>query len=186
MVISMAPPTPTSKLPTVTQADVQRFMRRVKVTNNCWLMQGAKNQDGYVQFQYQKTRIMSHRFSYIVFESDIPDGLEIDHLCRVKNCVNPDHLEPVTTRENLMRDPNNLATINASKMKCRRDHDLSEARLMPDGERRCLHCVKINNRLDYERNRAKVLIRSRERKQQLRREKKAIEAAGGEWGGPSF
>ena len=85
-----------------------------------------------------------------------------------------------------MRDSNNLATINASKTKCKRDHDLSEARLMPDGERRCLHCAKINNRLLYERTRAKVLISSRERKQRLRRDKKAIEAAGGKWEGPAF
>ena len=185
MVISMASPIPTSQLPVPTSEDVQRFMQRVDVTPECWLMSGSQA-GGYVQFQYQGKRIMSHRFAYIAFEGGIPDELEIDHLCRTKNCVNPDHLEPVTTRENLRRDPNNLSTINASKAECVRGHDFSDSYLMPNGERRCLHCAKINNRLWYERNRSEVLRRAGERKQRLRREKKAVEALGGEWGGPSF
>jgi len=149
-------------------------------------MGGSQTHGGYVQFQYQGKRILCHRFSYIVFEGDIPDGLEIDHLCRIKNCVNPDHLEPVTTKENLSRDPNNLSTINVTKTQCVRGHSFSDAYLMPNGERRCLHCAKINNRLFYERNRQQILNRSRNRKQRLRREKKAVEALGGEWKGPSF
>ena len=182
----MVSPIPTSQLPIPTAKDVERFMRRVEVTSSCWLMSGSQTRGGYVQFQYQGKRIMCHRFAYIAFEGDIPTDLEIDHLCRIKNCVNPDHLEPVTTKENLRRDPNNLSTINATKTQCIRQHDLADAYLMPNGERRCLHCAKINNRLLYERNRKQVLQRSQQRKQRLRREKKATEAAGGQWKGPSF
>ncbi len=178
-------PTPNSELPVPTAKDVQRFMKRVLMTDDCWLMQGATT-NGYVQFMYQSKRVMAHRFAYMVFESLIPDDLQIDHLCKTRNCVNPDHLEPVTSRENLRRDPNNITTINASKTECIRGHDFAEAYLMPDGEKRCLHCAKINNRLYYEQNRAKVLKRTQARKHRLRREKRAVEAAGGEWRGPAF
>ena len=66
----------------------------------CWIWLGAKDPLGYGRF---RNRTIAYRFSYEQVKGSIPDGLELDHLCRVPSCVNPDHLEPVTHHENLLR-----------------------------------------------------------------------------------
>lgn len=74
------------------------FWNQVEITGFCWLWCGrAKN--GYGFF----CGSLVHRLSYVELVGTIPAGLEIDHLCRVKNCINPDHLEPVTRLENIRR-----------------------------------------------------------------------------------
>lgn len=65
----------------------------------CWLWTGSLNSDGYGRFNGK----LAHRRTYLEVVGPIPDGLVLDHLCRVRNCVNPDHLEPVTQRENMRR-----------------------------------------------------------------------------------
>src|SRR6202030_118623 len=69
--------------------------------SGCWLWLGACNEFGYGKFG----KVKAHRFSYEREKGPIPDGLEIDHLCRNKSCVNPDHLEAVTHGENRRRVP---------------------------------------------------------------------------------
>jgi len=78
---------------------VHRFFNRLKSTIDCWLWEGRLDKDGYGIFG----KIRAHRWSYEVFREEIPRGLQIDHLCRVRNCVNPWHLEPVTSQENTRR-----------------------------------------------------------------------------------
>lgn len=87
------------------RSDEQRFMDLVKVSEKtgCWLWQGRIHH-GYAWFRARgEAMLHAHRFSYEHFKGPIPDGLEIDHLCRARACVNPDHLEAVTHRENLIR-----------------------------------------------------------------------------------
>lgn len=70
----------------------------------CWLWTGAVLNTGYGQFAQSPGRnIGAHRWSYLHVVGQIPDGLHLDHLCRVRNCVNPAHLEPVTPLENVRR-----------------------------------------------------------------------------------
>jgi len=68
---------------------------------------GNKNADGYGQLGLRKngysTTVQAHRLCYELLVGKIEDGLQVDHLCRIHNCVNPDHLEPVTQRENIVR-----------------------------------------------------------------------------------
>ncbi|KAB2977369.1 HNH endonuclease [Streptomyces sp. SS1-1] len=64
---------------------------------------------------------MAHRVAYQEIVGPIPEGLQLDHLCRVRHCVNPAHLEPVTSRENTLRGEN-LVAINAAKTHCKRGH----------------------------------------------------------------
>lgn len=75
--------------------------------SGCWLWLGAINSDGYGRMRDPRTsygRMMqAHRFFYEQVRSPIPEGLQLDHLCRVRRCVNPEHLEPVTSRENVRR-----------------------------------------------------------------------------------
>lgn len=71
--------------------------------SGCWVWSGSPSTRGYGKITVAGTIFYAHRFMYELHVGPIPDGLYIDHLCRNKMCVNPDHLEPVTHRENLMR-----------------------------------------------------------------------------------
>lgn len=80
-------------------------MRAVIKTETCWLWQGTVNTWGYGKLSIlpRGTTIKVHRLSYIHHKGPIPNELVIDHLCRIPNCVNPDHLEAVTAEENRRR-----------------------------------------------------------------------------------
>ena len=83
--------------------DLARFMRKVVVDpSGCWLWQGWTN-GKYAGFHFGRHRVYAHRVSYEHFVGPIPEGQTIDHLCKVKLCVNPAHLEVVSYRENLTR-----------------------------------------------------------------------------------
>lgn len=81
------------------------FWARVDKSGDCWLWTTSTDKGGYGlanQIHWPRSR-MAHRVSYELLVGPIPDGLEIDHLCRTPACVNPDHLEPVTHAENQRR-----------------------------------------------------------------------------------
>jgi HNH endonuclease len=83
--------------------EAERFWAKVDKTESCWLWTGALAK-GYGQFGgTRKQRIQAHRWAYQELVGSIPEGLELDHLCRVRRCVNPAHLEPVTHSVNIMR-----------------------------------------------------------------------------------
>lgn len=70
----------------------------------CWLWQGAKTWGGYGAISREGRKgIMLHRYVYEILVGPIPEGLELDHSCKVRSCVNPIHLEPVTHAENQKR-----------------------------------------------------------------------------------
>lgn len=82
----------------------EHFMKRVKITPTCWIWTGTVKKDGYGFFtMYDHPYDNAHRISYKLFKGNIPKGLQIDHLCRFRACVNPDHLEAVTQKENIRR-----------------------------------------------------------------------------------
>lgn len=81
-----------------------RFWSRVeKVPDGCWLWRGGRTKNGYGVFGLLNHTFLAHRVAYTMTKGAIPLGLQIDHLCRVRHCVNPGHLEPVTCSENLCR-----------------------------------------------------------------------------------
>jgi len=82
-------------------ASYETFVKRVTVVaSGCWEMNGFHDRDGYAQFHKSKNLNKAHRISYEWHKGKIPTGLTIDHLCENKGCVNPEHLEAVTVREN--------------------------------------------------------------------------------------
>lgn len=95
--------------------DIQRFMVKVKKTDNCWEWTGHIMANRYGQFWCNGKMQLTHRISYELFKGDIPQGLHIDHLCRNRKCCNPDHLETVTNKENILRGIAPSA-INARKV----------------------------------------------------------------------
>lgn len=81
----------------------ERFELYYEKSDGCWLWTGVLSYDGYGRFRADNRSTGAHRFAYEYYVGPIPDGLQIDHLCRVHNCVNPAHLEPVTPAENQRR-----------------------------------------------------------------------------------
>jgi hypothetical protein len=110
----------------------------------CWEWIGALDSKGYSSF-FDGQRIMGgHRFVYELHHGEMPEGLVTDHKCRRRSCINPDHLEAVTQRENTLRSPISPAAINARKTHCLRGHELAGNNLydfpsMP-GRRICRTC----------------------------------------------
>lgn len=106
----------------------------------CWEWRGSKFKDGYSQFMGNS----GHRMAYITYVGEIPRGLQLDHLCRSKGCVNPSHLEAVTGRENVLRGIGPSA-INARKTECIHGHPLSGDNLvkwrLDRGHRVCRQCA---------------------------------------------
>jgi hypothetical protein len=84
---------------------IERFKSYIiyRPGTRCWLWCGSTDTSGYGKILVRRKLIPAHRLAYEYYVGPIPAGLEIDHLCRVRHCVNPDHLEAVTHRENLMR-----------------------------------------------------------------------------------
>lgn len=85
-----------------------RFEAKIhKIPGGCWIWTAQIGTHGYGVFgtggRADRKMVYAHRFSYEMYVGPIPDGLHLDHLCRVKPCVNPDHLEPVTPRVNAQR-----------------------------------------------------------------------------------
>lgn len=107
----------------------------VERADGCWEWQGGRDGMGYGTIIVQRQTLRAHRASYEAFVGPIPDGLELDHLCRHKECINPAHLEPVTHSENLRR---HYASITA----CPKGHAYTEANTYLDhGKRRCRACM---------------------------------------------
>lgn len=121
----------------------QAFWQKVNKTETCWVWIAAMNGVGYGQFRRGKRHgAMAHRFSYEWAKGTIPDGFDVDHLCRNPSCVNPDHLEAVTHRENILRG-NTFAARNSRKTECSKGHPLSgeNLKLNVRGDRVCRLCA---------------------------------------------
>ena len=83
----------------------ERFWEKVDKNgpNGCWVWLASLGSTGYGQFEVDYKPLKAHRFAYILLVGPIPDGLELDHLCRNRPCVNPDHLEAVSHADNVQR-----------------------------------------------------------------------------------
>ena len=124
---------------------------RKKAPGNCWLWLSETTDNGYGRFFANKRKVMAYRWSYERFVGAIPEGLQLDHLCRTPACVNPNHLEPVTPRENVRRGSISAAARERqlAKSHCPRGHAYSGDNLYvrpSDGARQCRTCNRRNER----------------------------------------
>jgi len=123
-----------------------RFWKKAQKTDTCWLWIAGVSSNGYGSFCLNGRTMAAHRIAWELLRGAIPDGLTIDHLCRNRICVNPTHMELVTSKENTLRGFNPTA-INARKTKCLRGHSLSGENLyMHCGGRACRTCRREQDR----------------------------------------
>jgi len=121
----------------------RRFMRRIVINSSgCWIWTGAKMRNGYGHLAVDGKKYAAHRYSYIQLKGAVPKNLDLDHLCRVRECANPDHLEPVTRSENLRRGLKR-GEHNRAKTHCPNLHPYSGDNLYlhPSGRRCCRKCA---------------------------------------------
>ena len=135
----------------------ERIWDKVETPDTCWLWTGAKNDRGYgtVWDLERRSRVYVHRALFQLLVGPIPEGLELDHLCRNPGCVNPAHLEPVTHRENVLRGTSPTA-FNNRLTHCPAGHPYDEKNTYypKRGGRMCRECARIRDRARAPRRRA--------------------------------
>ncbi|MBA4019174.1 MAG: HNH endonuclease [Pirellula sp.] len=146
-----------------TAADEKRFWSKVeKIEGGCWIWTAGKVAGGYghITFRRDGKQVdqLAHRLAYQLLVGPIPEGLEIDHLCRNRACVNPEHMEAVTSRVNTLRG-NTRAAANLAKTHCHRGHELNEANVYrgknAPNQRICRECNRIKCRKYYRSKKGK-------------------------------
>lgn len=143
------------------QWDLDRFMSKVRYNpeTGCWEWTGFIRENGYGSISARPAHFrkmglprsaLSHRFSYLLFVGEIPEEFpQLDHLCRVRHCVNPDHLEPVTQKINSARGLT-VTAANAAKTHCVHGHEFDPENTYVD-PRGARHCRKCQARRDANR-----------------------------------
>lgn len=137
---------------------VNKYESRVLrlVPGGCWTIPGLKhNGQGYLRLG--RDGVMAHRVFYEDAKGPIPDGLTLDHLCRNRACINPDHLEAVSNRVNVLRGDGSAAR-RARQTECVRGHALAGANLYVTalGFRQCVECKRQRTAEHHRRNAAKL------------------------------
>jgi hypothetical protein len=138
----------------------ERFWEKVDKNGpgGCWLWTAHVTAGGYGQFTPRHHKHESaHRFAYALLVGPIPEGMTLDHACRVPRCVRPEHLRPMPIGPNVLGGVG-ITAINARKATCHRGHRFSQANtyVRADGSRACKTCQREAERRYRERRRAKA------------------------------
>jgi len=130
-------------------ASMKLFWNKVDITENCWLWTGALIGNGYAQHGTYPNAQLVHRISYRYHIGEIKDGMQIDHLCKVRNCVNPDHLEQVTQQENMKRS--SVLEHSLGLTHCKHGHEFTKENTIWRNERHrsCRTCTRRRYREHY-------------------------------------
>lgn len=110
----------------------ERLWSRIEMADGCWMWTGSRTRNGYGKVDIGRSSQVAHRAVYTAVVGTIPLGMQLDHLCRNRRCVNPSHLEPVTPRTNKIR---------AGGERCPNGHEYaSRGYVSTSGERVCRAC----------------------------------------------
>jgi hypothetical protein len=143
----------------VSKIDRNRFISHInQMPHGCWIWKGSPDRCGYGQMRLNGKRPMAHNISWWMFVGEIPKDKEIDHICEVRLCVNPTHLQALTHKENVNKGKG-LGAVNTRKTHCKQGHPLSGDNLRYDkgryGMRRnCKTCQKKWHAEYYKRTKA--------------------------------
>jgi hypothetical protein len=141
------------------EPEVTRFWSRVHRSSGCWEWMGSRTTAGYGNTRLRGRNEYAHRISYRIANGPLEEGLVIDHLCRNRACVRPEHLEAVLQLENVRRG---AAPYGAVRTTCRQGHDVTDPANVyksPRGDRRCRLCASERNTRRTEARRARGDLR---------------------------
>ena len=129
-----------------TTYDPQAFFQKASMGDGCWKWLGSKYRNGYGKLG--KTGVMAHRIAYELTRGEVPKDMCLDHLCKQRDCINPDHLEIVTLTENVMRGESQAAQ-NGRKTHCIRGHEFTSENTYTPPKRQtrryCKTCASIRS-----------------------------------------
>jgi len=139
-----------------------RFWPRVQMPDSsdpfgCWIWVGARNRKGYGVMSVYGHHAPAHRVSWMLAGRPLTPGLTLDHTCRVRECVNPDHLEEVTRGENVMRG-DTLPAAGRLRTACLRGHPLDGIRT--DHGRPVRYCKTCRSAQNYAYKRSLAALRN--------------------------
>lgn len=126
----------------LTEGEQHRFDGYTNKTEYCWLWTAGLDKDGYGVFYFRRRNRKAHRVAWFATRGAIPKGMVINHTCRHRNCVNPQHLNMVTASENSLRDSTSRGYINSQKTHCPRGHAYDRVWKLKNGrtQRGCSVC----------------------------------------------
>jgi hypothetical protein len=167
-------------MPRKTRTLLERFSGKYEIGEaGCWLWTAALDSNGYSKLATTDGKWdRAHRISYRLFVGPVPDGMEIDHVCRVRRCVNPEHLEAVLPAQNKLRGLG-LPARNARKRRCVRGHLFTPENtyVRKDGGRTCLTCKRVAARETRRRLYHADLEKSRAYQREYARKRRAASRA---------
>ena len=127
--------------------DHVKFLSKVKINkdSDCWEWSGELTSYGYPKIYYKGKRFRAHRVSYNIFKGVLDSGLVIDHICRNKKCVNPEHLRQVNKQINAVENSVSIAALNKAKTHCRLGHEYTQQNTrIHKNSRHCITCDKAS------------------------------------------
>ena len=145
---------------------IERVLRRSeRVESGCWLYQGSLDSGGYSCLRIGQRNDRGHRITWQAANGEIPEGKHIDHLCRIRSCVNPEHLEPVTVRENTFMRALWVGDL-PKQTHCPNGHEMTPENIYhrPDnGSRQCRACIRNRSKKQLVKLREATVRRQQER-----------------------
>lgn len=123
----------------------ETFWLKVEKTSTCWLWAASLSYKGYGQFHAvvdgRRRSVPAHRVSFVLAGGTLSQGMVLDHICRNRQCVNPDHLREITAAQNVLIGIG-ITAVNARKTACVNGHPYTEENTLRDGRghRRCRAC----------------------------------------------
>ena len=143
--------------PILMSTPIDRLKSKVVIDDNgCWNFTGSINEKGYGRFSLNDKIGLAHTASYILFKGEITKGNTVDHLCRNRKCVSPDHLESVPHEINLLRG-NSITTMQVNQTHCKNGHLFDERNTISrNGHRRCRICDLKWRKNNYENKKRKA------------------------------
>lgn len=123
-------------------ATLERFWARIKIDENgCWIWQGARGAGGYGQMSVNGRRVLTHRLAFEHYKRPFAEGEQADHLCRVRPCANPEHMEGVSSRTNTQRGMAPMMVLHRNRI-CKNGHPMVGDNIAkgPHGSKLCRLC----------------------------------------------